>query len=126
MSSSAKRKTATSGQRPVKKASAPKKAATVVWVVTEGERCDDTGSDFYARYPDNADVSVVGVCSSLRRAQQLALSRMEAKGIEVTEKVGDNWTELVDESGDGGLTSPCGAWSVSIEQHIMDGHTSVE
>ena len=74
MSSSAKRKPASSGKRPVKKASVSKKPVTVVWVVTEGEQCDDTGSDFYARSPDNADVSVAGVCSSLRRAQQLALS----------------------------------------------------
>jgi hypothetical protein len=47
-----------------------------VWVVVEGEQCDDTGSDYYARYPDNADMSVVGVCSSLHAAQKLAISRI--------------------------------------------------
>ena len=49
---------------------------------------------------------------------------MEAKGIKASETIGDNWTDLVDESGDGSLTSPCGVWSVSIEQHTVDGHSS--
>jgi hypothetical protein len=91
-----------------------------VSVVIEGETCADTGSDPAALYPDNADVSVVGVFSSLQTAQRVALSRMKAKGISVRELIGGDWTVLIDDSGCGGLTSPCGSWSVSIERHTID------
>jgi hypothetical protein len=100
---------------PIAKLQSPR-PKRCVWVVIEGETCADTGSDPTAHYPDNADVSVVGVFSSLQTAQRVALLRMKAKGIRVREQVGGSWTELIDDSGVGGLSSPCGAWSVSIEK----------
>jgi hypothetical protein len=77
-------------------------------------------SDPTANYPDNADMSVVRVFSSLQTAQRVALLRMKAKGFRVRELVGGDWSELIEDSGVGGLSSPCGSWSVSIEHHTID------
>jgi hypothetical protein len=65
-------------------------------------------------------MSVVGVCSSLHGAQKLAISRMKEREVDVRKQVGDNWSKLVDTSCFGDLTSPCGTWLVSIEQHTVD------
>jgi hypothetical protein len=119
MSSSPPKRKSGASRNPIAKLQSPRPKRGV-WVVMEGETCADTGSDPTAHYPDNADVSIVGVFSSLQTAQRVALSRMKAKGISVRELIGGDWTVLIDDSGCGGLTSPCGSWSVSIERHTID------
>ena len=73
MNNSKRKTTAAAAAAPHAKKSNTPRTKTIVWVVIEGEQCDDTGSDPMANYPENADMTVVGVCSSLRGAQQLAI-----------------------------------------------------